>query len=73
MTFFHVIKVHSIDECSGGWRADLPDGTAESVAGAERGDGKALTLSCVPTELCVPPTETETHLEGGLAVNTSAC
>ena len=53
MAFFHVSEVHGIDEGSGGWRADFPNGATESVAGAEGGHGQALTLACIITELCV--------------------
>lgn len=51
MTFFHVIEVHSIDEGSGGWRADFPDGAAKGMAGAEWGYSEALAFACVTIKL----------------------
>lgn len=71
MTFFHVVKVHRIHERPDGWRADLPNRAAESVAGAERSYGKTLTLSCVKAELCFMLTKTETHPGGGSVANIS--
>lgn len=47
MTLFHVVEVHGIDDRSGGRRADFPDCTAESVAGAEGGNSEALAFPCV--------------------------
>lgn len=53
MTFFHVVKVHSIDDGSGGRGTDFPDSAAQSMASAEWGDSKALAFACVTDELYV--------------------